>query len=63
MKKQNNFSYTHATSWMSVLLIQWGVITGVLQSSITTWLIFTFFLAVLIISAAANHTPSGPDGK
>lgn len=40
------------TSWCSVVLILWGMVTKVFESSFVTWFAFMFFLMAFLVSAS-----------
>lgn len=41
--------YAQFTCWTSIVLILWGEITKILESSPVVWLTFVFFLIVSIL--------------
>lgn len=56
MKSQfNTPQVIYITSWTSVLILLWGMITELIESSFVSWFAFVFFIVTPILVYASNY--------
>lgn len=51
----NTSKFVAITTWVSLLIIIFGILTGFFDKSVTTWFIFLFLCSVGILNSAMNY--------